>query len=202
MMTIEVFYSFQNPFCHLALDEIYNLEKNYDVELLWQPFSAKSAGQALGVININSDKLSYMIEDAKRYAKENNIPLKFPENWPNEEFDAVRITRGAVVAKDMGFLMEYNYKVLDYCWGQGENPNTEEFWADLCDEMDVEIGEFISKLSSSDTREKIKGIYNRGKALGIFDTPTFVINKERFVGLDKIRVIEEILKKSGLKKNN
>ena len=68
--------------------------------------------------------------------------------------------------------------------------------------MDVEIGEFISKLSSSDTREKIKGIYNRGKALGIFDTPTFVINKERFVGLDKIRVIEEILKKSGLKKNN
>lgn len=200
MMIIEVFYSFQNPFCHLALDEIYNLEKNYNVELIWQPFSAKSAGQAVNTVSINPDKLSYMIEDVKRYAKGHNISLKLPESWPNEEFDATRITRGAIVAKDMGFLMEYNYKVLDYCWGQGENPNTEEFWAELCEEMDVEIGEFISKISSSDTREKIKGIYSRGKNLGVFDTPTFVINKERFVGLDKIYSIKEFLEKSGLKK--
>ncbi len=200
MMIIEVFYSFQNPFCHLALDEIYNLEKNYNVELIWQPFSAKSAGQAVNAVSINPDKLSYMIEDVKRYAKGHNISLKLPESWPNEEFDATRITRGAIVAKDMGFLMEYNYKVLDYCWGQGENPNTEEFWAELCEEMDVEIGEFISKISSSDTREKIKGIYSRGKNFGVFDTPTFVINKERFVGLDKIYSIKEFLEKSGLKK--
>ena len=69
MVTIEVFYSFQNLFCYLALDEIYDLQKNYDVELIWQPFSAKSAGQAVGVANVNPDKASYVIEDAKRYAK-------------------------------------------------------------------------------------------------------------------------------------
>ncbi|MGI6681437.1 MAG: DsbA family protein [Bdellovibrionota bacterium] len=195
MVTIEVFYSFQNIFCHLALDEIYALNKDYDVELLWQPFSAKAAGQSVPLANINPDKISYIIEDAKRYAKMHNIPLTIPTNWPEEEFDPVRITRGAMVAKDMDFLMEYNFKVFDYCWTQERNPNTEEFWRELCDEMDVEMGEFVSKLSSPDIRERVKGIYTRGKNLGIFDTPTFVINKERFVGIDKLHQIREILTK-------
>lgn len=195
MITVEVFYSFQNLFCHLALDEIYDLQRDYDVELIWQPFSAKSAGQSVQAQNVNQDKIAYMIEDAKRYAKNHKIPLTIPSSWPAEEFDPVRVTRGAIVASDMGFLMEYNCKVFYYCWGQGKNPNTEEFWTELCDEMDVEAGEFISKLSSSDVRERVKGIYNRGKNLGIFDTPTFVINKEKFVGIDKLHEVREVLSK-------
>ena len=199
MVTIEVFYSFQNLFCYLALDQIYDLQKDYDVELIWQPFSAKSAGQAVGVANVNPDKASYVIEDAKRYAKNHRIPLEIPSSWPAEEFDPVRVTRGAIVASDMGFLMEYNCKVFYYCWGQGKNPNTEEFWTELCDEMDVEMGDFVAKLSSSDVRERVKGIFNRGKNLGVFDTPTFIINKERFVGIDKLYQIREILDKTARK---
>lgn len=200
MITIEVFYSFQSPYCHLALDEIYALEQDYDVELIWQPFSAKTAGQAVGNSNLSEEKISYIIEDTKRYAKNHNIPLKIPASWPGEEFDPTRVTRGAIVAGDLGFMKEYNYKVFDYCWAEGQNPTTEEFWTDLCDEMDVEIGDFISKISSSDVRERAKGIYNRGKSLQIFELPTFVINKERYVGIDKLYEIREILEKAGARK--
>ena len=84
----------------------------------------------------------------------------------------------------MGVLMEYNYKVFHKWWGQGENPNEENFMNELCDELDVDLGEFLSKVSSSDTRERVKGIYKRGKKAMIFDTPTLVIDKERFVGID------------------
>ena len=46
-VSIEVFYSFQSPYSYLALESIYEIESKYDVELLWQPFSAKASGQQM-----------------------------------------------------------------------------------------------------------------------------------------------------------
>lgn len=71
---------------------------------------------------------------------------------------------------------------------------------ELCDELDVDLGEFLSKVSSSDTRERVKGIYKRGKKAMIYDTPTLVIDKERFVGIDKIPYVAQRLEKLNLKR--
>lgn len=199
-ISIEVYYSFQSPYSYLALESIYNLQNGYDVELLWQPFSAKAAGQPITPTPIITEKLSYLLEDSARFAADHSIPLKYPEGWPENEFDPGRVTRGALVANDMGVLMEYNYKVFHKWWGLGENPNEEAFTNQLCDELDIDLGEFLSKVSSSDTRERVKGVYKRGKKLEVFDTPTFVIDKERFVGVDKIHYLENRLQKMGLKK--
>lgn len=196
-VTIEVFYTFQSPYSYLALESIYDLEKNFDVELLWQPYSAKAAGQQVPASPINPDKLAYLYEDTKRYAHEHKIPLEFPDTWPQEEYDPSRVTRGAIVAGDLGFQMEYNYKVFHRWWGEGLNPNDDDFISDLCDELDQDLGEFLSKISNSDTRERVKGVYKRGRKLGIFDTPTLVIDKERLVGLDKVPYLAERLKAQG-----
>lgn len=197
---VEIFYSYQSPYSYLALDGIYELANKFDIELLWQPFSAKAAGQPITPSPVIPDKLSYLFEDTKRMAEEQGIPLIYPESWPETEFDPGRVTRAALIAADMGVLMEYNYKVFHHWWGVGENPNEESFMNALCDELDVDLGEFMSKSSSSDTRERVKGIYRRGKKMGIFDTPTFVIDKERIVGIDKLPYMHERLTKMGLAK--
>lgn len=199
-LSIEVFYSFQSPYSYLALESIYNLANEYDVELLWQPFSAKASGEQVTPAPVIPEKLSYLIEDTKRFATDHNIPLVYPENWPKEEYDPSRVIRGALIAGDMGILMEYNYKVFHKWWGEGANPNDEDFMGELCDELDIDLGEFLSKLSSSDTRERVKGVYRRGKKFGVYDTPTLIIDKERFVGIDKIHAVAERLAKAGLKK--
>ncbi len=198
--TIEIFYSFQSPYSYLALEGIYDLEKSYDIELLWQPYSAKASGQTVAPAPINPDKLSYLLEDTKRFAEENNIPYTLPDSWPEEEYDPVRATRGALVASDLGVLMEYNFKVFHKWWGLGENPNSDEFMSELCDELDIDIGEFLSKVSNSDTRERVKGVYRRGRKLGVFDTPTFIIDKERIVGLNSLPYLASRLEKMGLSK--
>ena len=199
-LTIEAYYSFQNPYSYLALDEMYDIADNYDVEVLWQPFSAKASGENIPPTQVNPDKLSYLFEDTKRTAAEMNIELLYPEGWPETEFDPGRVTRGAIVARDMGIGKEYNYKVFYKWWGLGENPNDQNFMNELCDELDVDLGDFLSKVSSSDTRERIKGIYKRGRKLGIFDTPTLLIDKERIFGMDKLTYVRERLTKLGLLK--
>ena len=199
-LTLEVFYSFQSPYSYLALESIYDLERDFDLEVLWQPHSAKASGQQVQAQPIIAEKLSYLLEDTKRYAEEHSIPLALPEGWPEAEFDPGRVTRGAIVANDMGILMEYNYKVFHRWWGEGLDPNDENFMNELCDELDVDLGEFLSKVSNSDTRERVKGVYRRGRKLGVFDTPTFVIDKERIVGIDKVAYLRERFEKAGLAK--
>jgi 2-hydroxychromene-2-carboxylate isomerase len=198
-ITIEVYYSFQSPYSYLALDQIYELKNKHDVELLWQPFSAKASGQPIQPAPIIPDKLSYLFEDTKRLAQQLGLPLIFPEGWPENEFDPGRVTRGALVALDFDVLMEYNTKVFHKMWGLGENPNDENFFNVLCEELDIDLGDFLSKLSSSDTRERVKGIYKRGKKLSVFDTPTLVVDGERFVGLDKIQYVDRLLKERAVR---
>lgn len=199
-LNIEFFYSYQSPYSYLILESVYNLQNKFDIEVLWQPFSAKAAGQPLPPTPIVPDKLSYLFEDTKRLAAEANIPLVYPEGWPENEFDPGRVTRGALIAADLGILMEYNYKVFHHWWGLGQNPNDENFMNELCDELDIDLGDFLSKVSSSDTRERVKGVYKRGRKLGVFDTPTFLIDKERLFGMDKIYYLEQRLEKMGLRK--
>ncbi len=201
-LTIEVYYSFQSPYSYLALESIYNIEDRYDVTLLWQPFSAKAAGQPLPPTPVVPEKLQYLFEDTKRFADDHSIPLKFPEGWPENEFDPGRAIRGALIAQDLEVLKEYNYKVFHKWWGLGENPNDENFTTELCEELDIDLGEFLSKVSSSDTRERVKGVYKRGRKFNIFDTPTLLIENERFVGLDKIQYVESRLSKLGLAKKS
>jgi 2-hydroxychromene-2-carboxylate isomerase len=198
---IEVYYSFQSPYSYLAMDPIYDIQDKYNVELLWQPFSAKASGQPLPQQGVLPDKLSYLFEDTKRIAAERNLALNYPENWPETEFDPGRLTRGALIANDMGVLLEYNIKVFDRWWGSGENPNEDAFMTELCEDLDIDLGDFLSKVSSSDTRERVKGIYKRGRKLGVFDTPTFVFEDgERVVGYDKIAYLAARLEKLGAKK--
>jgi len=199
-VNVEVFYTFQSPYPYLALEGIYEIERDFEVELLWQPFSAKASGQTLPAAPLIPDKLSYLFEDTKRLAEEQNCPLVFPEGWPENEFDPGRVTRGAVVAGDLGVLKEYNYKVFHKWWGLGENPNDENFMNELCDELDIDLGDFLSKVSSSDTRERVKGIFKRGRKMGVFDTPTFVIDKERFYGFDKLASVAQRLDKMGARR--
>jgi len=198
-INIEVFYSFQSPYCYVALDRIFKLEEDFDVKLLWQIFSAKAAGQTVPSYPIVPEKLLYLFDDTKRYAKELGMDIVFPEGWPETEFDPTRVSRGALIAEDLGITKEYIYKVFMHWWGMGENPNEPNFMGELCEELDIDQGEFLSKMSSSDTRERVKGIYKRGKKFIVYDTPTFVIDGELFVGHDKIYYLEERLTKMGLK---
>ena len=56
-------------------------------------------------------------------------------------------------------------------------------------------------MSTTDTRERVRGIYKRGKKLGVYDTPTVMIGEERFLGLDRLPFVEERLTELGTRRS-
>lgn len=202
IQTVEIYYSFQCPYSYLAIERLSELEQKFDAKMLWHPFSAKAAGQTHTSNGGQSDRQSYVQEDCTRLAKEQNIPIVFVDNWPNEEFNPEKMTRGAFVASDMGILVEYNVKVFARWWQDGMDPNDQDFFVELCDELDVNPNEFAGRMSTSDIRERVKGAYKRGRKLRVFDTPMIVVGEERFWGLERIDAAEARLKELGLARPN
>ena len=196
---VEIFYSFHSPYCYFAMDRLWQIGQKFDVRAIWQPYSSKLAGQGYQG-NMPEEMASYIREDSVRLAKKFGLPLVVRADWPNNEFDADKSIRGALVASDMGILYEYNIKMFHRWWGEGEDPNEQSFFIELCDDLDIDPNEFSGKMNSSDVRERVRGCFKRGKKLGVFDVPTIIINEERFQGMERIEVAEEKLTEMGLKK--
>ena len=194
IQTVEIFYSFQCPYSYLAIDRLCQLESKFDIKVLWQPFSAKASGKNFQTSSLSSEKISYIKEDIPRLAKRMEMPLTINNEWPETEFDPERSIRGAVVASDLDIIMEYNIKMFHRWWGEGQEPNEQEFFVELCDDLDLDPNEFSGRINATDTRERVRGIYKRGKKLQVFDTPTILIGEERFQGIDRIQMVEDRLR--------
>ena len=193
IQTIEIFYSFQCPYSYLAIDRLCQLERRYDVKVLWQPFSAKASGKNFQSAPFPPDRASYIREDVVRLARDMDMPLVMKGDWPDNEYDPEKSIRGAVVAQDLDLIMEYNIKMFDRWWGQGEDPNDQNFFIELCEDLDIDANELAGRISTADTRERVRGIYKRGRKLQVFDTPTILIGEERFYGIDRISEVEKRL---------
>jgi 2-hydroxychromene-2-carboxylate isomerase len=200
VQTVEIFYSFQCPYSYLAFDRLSQIENNFDVKVLWQPFSTRNGPKGFQSSPWSPDRTSYIREDIVRLAEDNDIPFQLNEEWPENEFDPEKSMRGALVAYDLDLGLEYNIKMFQRWWGEGLDPNEQKFFIELCDDLDIDPNEFSGRINSSDTRERVKGIYKRGRKLGIFDTPTILIGEERFVGYDRVPNVEARLNKLGLAK--
>lgn len=201
IQTIEIFYSFQCPYSYLAIDRLSQFDQRYDVQVLWQPFSARATGQNNQPTHISPDRASYIREDVVRLAKAMEMPLVMKSEWPESEFDPERSIRGAIVATDLDLVLEYNIKMFHRWWGEGADPNEQSFFVELCDDLDIDPNEYSGRMNTTDIRERVRGIYKRGRKFQVFDTPTVVIGEERFYGIDRLDFVEERLAELGLKKS-
>ncbi len=202
IQTIEIFYSFQCPYSYLAIDRLSQFEQKFDVKVLWQPYSAKAAGKNFQNAPVSPERASYIKEDVIRLAKKMDMPLTLREDWPEKEPDPDKSIRGALIAGDMEIAVEYNIKMFHRWWGEGEDPNDQAFFIQLCDELDLDPNEFAGRISTHDVRERVRGLYKRGRKLQVFDTPMVLIGEDRFNGLDRLHDIEERLEKLGTRKPN
>jgi 2-hydroxychromene-2-carboxylate isomerase len=186
---IEIFYTFASPYSYLIVDRMYNLEKNFDVHVEWQPLALNPEPQA-------PERARYTARDVQRIAESLRLPLVIPPR----QFDQLRPLLGALVAKEMGVLFEYNIKLFQHWWGEGLDPNEGDYFASLAEELDVLVGQFFERMNAPDVREHMQGIAQRAKRLAVFGVPTIVVEDELFWGQDRLDFVTRKLTKLGLKR--
>ncbi|MCS6893392.1 MAG: DsbA family protein, partial [Deltaproteobacteria bacterium] len=179
---VEIYFDFSDPYCYVFLDDLFNIAEMSDIECIWQPLNPKAAGLPQPVFHLVEGEDSYIREEVTDLCKEKNLELNFPPEWPSEDFDVSRVTRASFVAIDMGLIKEFNFRSTYRIWGLGEDPTKDNFLIEVAEDLDVDLGEFLTKVAAIDTRERAKGVISRAKKFGVFKTPTVLVGGKRFYG--------------------
>lgn len=191
---VEIYYDFSDPYCYVFLDDLYKFEEIEEIECIWQPMNTKAAGLPQPVFRLLDGEDSYIREEVSRISASRQLELQFSPDWPSEEFDVSRVTRAAFVAIDMGVLKEFNFRATYRIWGLGEEPAKDQFLIQVAEDLDLDLGEFLTKVAATDTRERAKGVIARAQKFGVFKPLTIVFNNTRFYGYWNINQALETVK--------
>jgi len=191
---VRYYFAFQSPFAALADSRIDDLIAQAGAELTPIPIVPPPTDPPAGLAaQIQEFKLSYMIEDAERWAHQLGLAWHPPEQRVVDTTDAAA---GYYFARDKGKERGYRNAVFRARWGEGRNIGDREVLADCAVKAGLSRGEFLEALSSRRYHDEVPKALMLCMQDQIFGVPIFVVDGKRYWGNDRLDVLADALKKS------
>lgn len=187
MKPIDFWFSIGSTYTYLSVMRLRDVERTAGVKFNWRPFSVRELMQEMDNKPFigKPAKAKYMWRDIQRRSRKYGIPANVPVQYPIENFDLAN--RIAVVAQLEGWCPEFVRASYQH-WFQdglpaGGDTNLSRSLQDSGQSQDRVI-----QLAQSDTiGVSYKSATSEARALGIFGSPTFVVDgSELFWGDDRL----------------
>jgi 2-hydroxychromene-2-carboxylate isomerase len=186
---------YKSPYAYLAVQLAYDLETDFDLEVVWRPYTL-DIPSFLGSVEERSEtqwrKVKYAYMDMRRFANKRNLTIK----GPRKVYDSRPANIGMLYAQNHGpeVFRAYN-DVVFY-----------RFWNHILEVDDVDAIEAVLAEVGADSdgyRPFLQGeglkIHDDIKAeadqQGIFGVPSFLHEGEIFWGCDRVDLLREKLAK-------
>ena len=187
MKRIDFWFSIGSTYTYLTVMRLYEVEQQHGVRFNWRPFSVRAIMQEMNNVPFKGKpaKEAYMWRDLERRAARYGIPASFPISYPLENFD--RANRVAIVGEQEGWCADY-VRAAYRLWIQDGVPAGDE--QNLATSLEVagqDPERVVVQANSTDTKEAYDDATAEARALGIFGSPSFVVNgRELFWGDDRL----------------
>ena len=191
---VKYYFAFQSPFAALADSRIDDLIAQTGAELvpilIVPPPSDPPTGLAAQIAEF---KLSYLLEDATRWAHKLGVAWRRPEPLTIDANDA---TAGHYFASEQGKERGYRNAVFRARWGEGRNISDHDVLADCAVKGGLSRAEFLEALRSKRYHEEVPKALMLCMQDKIFGVPIFVVDCKRFWGNDRLDFLAEELTKN------
>lgn len=183
---IDFWVSIGSTYSYLAVMRLNAVEQETGVRFRWRPFSVRAI--MIEQKNIpfvgKPVKLAYMWRDIERRAQARGLEPQLPAPYPLKEFDLAN--RVAIVGESEGWCADYIRAVYRHWFHSGSEPGSEPGLADALREIGQSPARVIEAAKTEEVGERYKAATEEAKALGVFGSPTFVVDGEVFWGDDRI----------------
>jgi len=191
---VKYYFAFPSPFAALADSRIDDLIARAGAELVPIPIVPPPAEPPTGIAaQIAEAKLSYLLEDAQRWAHKLGLPWHPPAPGAVDSTDAAA---GYYFARDKGKERGYRNAVFRARWGEGRNIADREVLADCAVKAGLSRAEFLEALSSKRYHDEVPEALMLCMQDKIFGVPIFVVDGKRYWGNDRLDVLLDALKQS------
>jgi 2-hydroxychromene-2-carboxylate isomerase len=174
------FFDFVSPFSYLLLEQ-HDKWPNMPFEIL--PINVLDLFRHWGQPHYSAipSKRVFTYRHALFRAEQLGIPFKMPKVHP---FNSSKALRLAVAA---GGEIACIREIFRFIWREGQDPSTEEGFAELCRRVGLPDGAKMIELE--DVKAKLAGNLQRAIDLGVFGVPTFIVNAQLFWGEDTLPMV-------------
>jgi 2-hydroxychromene-2-carboxylate isomerase len=193
---ITLWSDYVSPYAFVAKAGAYALADDYEVELLWRPYTLDVAS-FMGPVEERDPRhwrrVRYSYMDARRLANKQGLTLK----GPKKVYYARPANAGMLYAQKHGVFRAYNDLAFDRFWRRELDPED----VDAVDALLAEAGAppgFAPFLAGGGAGHD--NLRNEAEASGVFGVPTFVFEGELFWGGDRIGLLRERLDEKGVKR--
>jgi 2-hydroxychromene-2-carboxylate isomerase len=184
-----------SPYAFVAKAGAYELEKDYDVEINWRPYTLDIASFQQSVAARDAHhwrRVRYAYMDARRFANKQGLTLK----GPAKIYYARPLNAGMLYAQRHDVFRAYNDLVFDRFWKRELDPESVAAVEVVFGELGAPAG-FSAFLADEGGAEHDR-LRAEAEASGVFGVPTFVFDGELFWGGDRIGLLRERLDEKGI----
>jgi 2-hydroxychromene-2-carboxylate isomerase len=163
-----------------------DVAKANGIKFRWRPFSVRSIMVEQNNIPFRGKpvKMNYMWRDIERRAQKYNLPARLPAPYPLSEFDLAN--KVAIVGEDKDWGKAYIQAAYRRWFQNGEEAGSEPNLSDSLREAGQRPEAIIQEARSEPIEWRYQQATQHAKSLGIFGSPTFVVDGEIFWGDDRL----------------
>jgi 2-hydroxychromene-2-carboxylate isomerase len=183
---IDFWVSIGSTYSYLSIMRLDAVEKESGVRFRWRPFSVRAV--MIEQKNIpfvgKPIKLAYLWRDIERRGRARGLEPRLPAPYPLKEFDLAN--RVAIVGADEGWCADYIRAAYRHWFHVSHEPGSEPGLSGALDEIGQSPARVLEAANSEAVAERYRGATEEAKSLGVFGSPTFVVDGEVFWGDDRV----------------
>ena len=186
MTPIDFWYSIGSTYSYLTVMRITELCAARGVTATWHPFQVRDIMMEIGNRPFAGKpvKMAYMWRDMERRAAMYGMPIAVPAPYPLTEMDLAN--RLAVLGQREGWQEACTTESCRKWFLHGVEPGLEPGLSETLAAIGRDPAETLAKANDDAMVQTLNDATQRARELGIFGSPTFVVEGELFWGDDRL----------------
>jgi 2-hydroxychromene-2-carboxylate isomerase len=183
---IDFWFSIGSTYTYLSVMRLAEIERSTGIAFRWRPFSVRQIMIEMNNIPFRTKpiKAAYMWRDIERRAAMYQVPARVPAPYPIAQWDTAN--RIAVLAAAEGWAPGYARETYRRWFQDGLEPGAEPNLSDPLRELAQDPMRVLERAAAPDIGEAYDAATAEARDLGIFGSPTFVVDRELFWGDDRL----------------
>jgi len=184
--TIDFWFFIGSTYSYLSVRRIDRVARDEGVAFRWRPFNVRAIMIEQNNIPFRDKpvKSAYMWRDIERRAEKYGLAPKLPAPYPLENSELAN--RVAILGEREGWCADYVRATYRRWFEHGEEPGAQPCLSGSLEEIGQDPLRVIEAAKADEIGERLRASTDEAKALGIFGSPTFVVDDEIFWGDDRM----------------
>ena len=183
---IDFWFTVGSTYTYLSVMRLAEVERATGIAFRWRPFSVRQIMIEMNNVPFRTKpvKAAYMWRDIERRAVMYDLPARVPAPYPLAQLDVAN--RVAVLGAAEGWVADYARATYQRWFQQQLEPGIDPNLSDSLREIGQDPDRVLTRAVGAEIGAAYEAATDEARKLGIFGSPTFVVDQEVFWGDDRL----------------